>query len=52
MPRYKVIKAHDGLQVGDIRTLPASSVTAYMCAQGYWREITPKNPKVQENKKD
>ena len=52
MPRYKVMKAHDGLQVGDIRTLPASSVTAYMCAQGYWKEIAPKGTKVQENKKD
>ena len=52
MPRYKVIKAHDGLQVGDIRTLPASSVTAYMVAQGYWREITPKSPKVQEKENE
>lgn len=39
MPKYKVIKAHDGLPEGAERLLPVSSVTKYMVENGYWEEV-------------
>ena len=39
MPKYEVIKAHDGLSAGTIKDVPADSISAYMVENGYWREI-------------
>lgn len=41
MARFEVIKAHDGLQAGTIRELPAGPVTDYMVRNGYWKAIEP-----------
>lgn len=49
MPKYEVIKAHDGLPVGTIKDVPADSISAYMVDNGYWREIA--EPIVNKQKK-
>lgn len=51
MARFKVIKAHDGLQVGTFRELPASPVTDYMIKNGYWKEVKPEDPTAKKNNK-
>lgn len=39
MARFEVIKAHDGIGVGTIKSLPHSYITDYMVKNGYWRII-------------
>lgn len=51
MARFEVIKAHDGLQAGTIRELPASPVTDYMIKNGYWKEVKPGDPTTNKNNK-
>lgn len=51
MADFRVNKAHDGLKVGDIKSLPSSPVTDYMVKHGYWEEIVPKSTKSQKRKK-
>jgi len=51
MARFKVIKAHDGLQAGTIRELPASPVTDYMIKNGYWKEVKPEDLTAKKNNK-
>lgn len=58
MARFKVIKAHDGLEKGALKELPASRLTAYMVENGYWQEVEvkeaeakPKSTKTKTAKK-
>lgn len=51
MARFEVIKAHDGLQAGTIRELPASPVTDYMIKNGYWKEVKPEDPTTKKSNK-
>lgn len=44
MPKFKVIKAHDGIEEGFIKVLPISSLTEYMVANGYWEEVKEEEP--------
>jgi len=36
---FRVIKAHDGLQVGTLRDLPEGPITEYMVKEGYWEKV-------------
>lgn len=51
MARFKIIKAHDGLQAGTIRVLPASPVTNYMVKNGYWKELKPETTTTKTSNK-
>jgi len=44
MATFKVIKAHDGLQVGDIRVLVPGAITDYMIQNGYWELVEDDKP--------
>ena len=45
MAKYRVIKAHDGIQVGTEKSLPESTITAYMVENGYWEEVKEEKKK-------
>lgn len=49
MAKYRVVKAHDGIQVGTEKSLPESTITAYMVENGYWEVV--KEPKKKTTKK-
>lgn len=50
MAKFKVIKAHDGLEVGTIKVLTPCPVTAEMVRLGYWEEVKPEKPKKARKK--
>lgn len=51
MAKFKVIKAHDGLEAGTIRVLAPCPITAEMVRLGYWEEVKPEKPKAVKPKK-
>ena len=50
MAKFKVIKAHDGLEAGAIRVLAPCPLTAEMVRRGYWEELKPQPPKKTTSK--
>ncbi len=44
MAKFKVIRAHDGLEAGTIKVLAPSPLTAKMVQNGYWAEIPESEP--------
>lgn len=49
MPKYIVVKEHDGIKAGTVKSLPDSPIARYMVKEGYWKEVrntsTSTNPK-------
>jgi len=50
MAKFRVIKAHDGLEAGTIRVLAPCAVTAEMVRRGYWEEVKPQPQKKTTSK--
>jgi hypothetical protein len=56
MAKFRVIKAHDGIEAGTIKVLAPSRLTAKMVQNGWWEEVVddqpkPEKPKPQSKKK-
>ena len=56
MAKFRVIKAHDGIEAGTIKVLAPSRLTAKMVQNGWWEEVKEakpeaKKPKPQSKKK-
>lgn len=51
MAKFRVIKAHDGIEAGTIKVLAPSRLTAKMVQNGWWEEVQEDQPeeKVQED---
>lgn len=48
MAKFRVIKAHDGIEAGTIKVLAPSRLTAKMVQNGWWEEVVDDLPKPEK----
>lgn len=46
MAKFRVIKAHDGIEAGTIKVLAPSRLTAKMVQNGWWGEVKETKPEA------
>lgn len=48
MTKFRVIKAHDGIEAGTIKVLAPSRLTAKMVQNGWWEEVVDDRPEAKK----
>lgn len=51
MPKFRVIRTHDGIPAGTIKSLPDSHLTRYMVETGLWEVVSEKPVRARKNTK-